>query len=238
MSKRCIRLISLIRPVRHLRVAASACMAALVAGCSALAPQAPRDEPVVMVPEPAQASVPIVEVPAAAPAPAPRAEARPSIVGAQPRLEHVPRGSPNVPYEINGIRYEPHNSDVPMRDLGIASWYGQPFHGRKTANGERYDMHSMTAAHKTMPLPSWAIVRNRVNGKQIVVRINDRGPFKPGRVIDLSYAAARTLGISGLANVEVVRLTREMIAQGAWRKKAGDSTTVANADAGVAARTR
>jgi rare lipoprotein A len=90
----------------------------------------------------------------------------------------------------------------------------------------------MTAAHKTMPLPSYAIVRNRVNGKQIVVRINDRGPFKPGRVIDLSYAAARTLGISGLANVEVVRLTREVIAQGSWRNKASDSATVAKAEAG------
>ncbi len=237
MSKRCIRLISLVRPVRRLRVAASACVATVVAGCSALAPQATREEPVVVAaPEPAQASVPIVEVPAAARAPVQQAEPRASMAGAQPRLEHVPRGSPNVPYIVKGERYEPYNSDVPMRDLGIASWYGQPFHGRKTANGERYDMHSMTAAHKTMPLPSYAIVRNRANGKQIVVRINDRGPFKPGRVIDLSYAAARTLGISGLANVEVVRLTREVIAQGSWRKKAGDSTTVAKADAGAARR--
>ena len=135
----------------------------------------------------------------------------------------MPRGSPNVPYVVKGIRYEPYNSDVPMRDLGIASWYGHPFHGRKTANGERYDMHGMTAAHKTMPLPSYAIVRNRVNGKQIVVRVNDRGPFKPGRVIDLSYAAARSLGISGLANVEVVRLTREVIAQGTWRGKTSEA---------------
>ena len=213
MAKRCIRLI---------RVASTAFAAMVAAGCSVLAPQEPRVEPVI-APEPAPAPEPVVVEAPAEPAPAPKAEPRPSIAGAQPRLEPVPRGSPNVPYVVKGIRYEPYNSDVPMRDLGIASWYGHPFHGRKTANGERYDMHGMTAAHKTMPLPSYAIVRNRVNGKQIVVRVNDRGPFKPGRVIDLSYAAARSLGISGLANVEVVRLTREVIAQGTWRGKTSEA---------------
>jgi rare lipoprotein A len=202
-----------------------------------MAPQQPRVEPV-LVPEPAPAVEPVVEAPLVDPAPAPKPEPRPSIAGAQPRLEHVPRGSPNVPYVVKGIRYEPYNSDVPMRDLGIASWYGQPFHGRKTANGERYDMHGMTAAHKTMPLPSYAVVRNRRNGKEIVVRVNDRGPFKPGRVIDLSFAAARELGISasGLGNVEVVRLTNAVIAQGSWRNRPSDNATVAKADAGAAKR--
>jgi rare lipoprotein A len=89
---------------------------------------------------------------------------------------------------------------------GIASWYGKPFHGRRTASGEIYNMHAMTAAHRTMPLPSYARVRNPANGREVIVRINDRGPYKPGRVIDLSYAAAKRLGIDGIAPVQVERL--------------------------------
>jgi rare lipoprotein A len=89
---------------------------------------------------------------------------------------------------------------------GIASWYGKPFHGRRTASGEVFNMHAMTAAHRTMPLPTWARVRNPANGREIVVRINDRGPYKPGRIIDLSYAAAKRLGIDGIAPVQVERL--------------------------------
>jgi rare lipoprotein A len=89
---------------------------------------------------------------------------------------------------------------------GIASWYGKPFHGRRTANGEVFNMHAMTAAHRTMPLPSYARVRNPANGREIVVRVNDRGPYKPGRIIDLSYAAAKRLGIDGIAPVQVERL--------------------------------
>ena len=89
---------------------------------------------------------------------------------------------------------------------GIASWYGKPFHGRRTANGEVFNMHAMTAAHRTMPLPSYARVRNPANGREIIVRVNDRGPYKPGRIIDLSYAAAQRLGIDGIAPVQVERL--------------------------------
>jgi rare lipoprotein A len=96
---------------------------------------------------------------------------------------------------------------------GIASWYGKPFHGRRTANGEIFNMHAMTAAHRTMPLPSYARVRNPANGREIVVRVNDRGPFKPGRIIDLSYAAAKRLGIEGIAPVEVTVLPRTQIAR-------------------------
>lgn len=82
-------------------------------------------------------------------------------------------------------------------ERGMASWYGPGFHGNKTANGERFDMHKLTAAHRTLPLGSIALVRSSTTGKQVTVRINDRGPFAKGRVLDLSYAGARTLGIVG-----------------------------------------
>ena len=82
-------------------------------------------------------------------------------------------------------------------ERGIASWYGPGFHGNQTANGERYDMHKLTAAHRTLPLGSIAVVRSTTTGKEVTVRINDRGPFAKGRVLDLSYAGARTLGIVG-----------------------------------------
>ncbi len=160
------------------------------------------------------------EAPAAAPmaAPAPAAVPRPHPPDAVPRVVAIPQGAPNRPYEIKGELYEPENEDVPLVETGIASWYGRPFHGRRTATGEVYDMHAMTAAHKTMPLPSYALVRNPKNRREVVVRVNDRGPFKPGRVIDLSRAAARKLGISGVAPVEVRRLTHAEIRSGAWRR--------------------
>ncbi|HET8721031.1 MAG TPA: septal ring lytic transglycosylase RlpA family protein [Nitrospira sp.] len=82
-------------------------------------------------------------------------------------------------------------------ERGMASWYGPGFHGNKTANGERYDMHKLTAAHRTLPLGSIAIVRSATSGKEVTIRINDRGPFAKGRVLDLSYAGARTLGMVG-----------------------------------------
>lgn len=98
---------------------------------------------------------------------------------------------------------------APQAEVGVASWYGVPFHGRKTANGERYDMHAMTAAHPTLPLASFVQVRHLGNSREVVVRVNDRGPFKFGRIIDLSRAAARQLGITGLAQVEVLRLAKD-----------------------------
>jgi rare lipoprotein A len=136
---------------------------------------------------------------------------------AVPRVERISADLPNLQYRVRGQEYRPTSTDVAMRETGLASWYGEPFHGRRTANGEVYDMNAMTAAHKTMPLPSYAVVRNRRNGKQVVVRINDRGPFKDGRVIDLSRAAARKLGISGLANVDVRRITNDEIRMGSWK---------------------
>jgi rare lipoprotein A len=111
------------------------------------------------------------------------------------------------PYQINGEWYFPRMVDR-YREIGVASWYGLPFHGRQTANGEIYDMHGMTAAHPTLPLPSLARVTNLENGRSIKVRINDRGPFAKKRIIDLSRRAAWELGFKeqGTAEVEVVYL--------------------------------
>ena len=107
-----------------------------------------------------------------------------------------------------GKSYTPASRVRPFRQRGIASWYGKKFHGQKTSIGERYDMFAMTAAHPTLPLPSYARVSNPANGKSVVVRVNDRGPFHANRIIDLSYAAAHRLGYinkgSTLVEVEAI----------------------------------
>lgn len=134
---------------------------------------------------------------------------------AEPRLEPIRSGGPNKPYEVLGQSYTPMTTDEPLVERGLASWYGRKFHGRRTASGEAYNMYAMTAAHKTMPIPSYARVRNPANGREVVVRVNDRGPFSSGRVIDLSYAAAVKLGVqNGVAPVEVERITYEDIRAG------------------------
>lgn len=138
---------------------------------------------------------------------------------AEPRIEPLRSGGPNKPYEVLGQRYTPLTRDVPLKQQGLASWYGRKFHGRPTASGEVYNMYGMTAAHKTMPLPSYARVRNPANGREIIVRINDRGPFHGSRIIDLSYAAAARLGtLKGVVPVEVERLTHDEIRAGTWRR--------------------
>lgn len=118
-----------------------------------------------------------------------------------------PRGTYKVgdPYEIDGIWYYP-KKDLDYRETGIASWYGKPFHGRATANGEVYDMNTLTAAHKTLPMPTYVRVSNLENGRALVVRVNDRGPFVHGRIIDLSRRSAQLLGFEreGIARVRVV----------------------------------
>ena len=110
-----------------------------------------------------------------------------------------------TPYTLNGIRYEPIATASGYKEKGVASWYGTKFHGKRTANGEIYDMYQMTAAHKTLPLPSYVRVTNLDNGASVVLRVNDRGPFHGERLIDLSYVAAQKLGYAdtGLANVQV-----------------------------------
>jgi rare lipoprotein A len=108
------------------------------------------------------------------------------------------------PYTVNGKTYYPSENPA-YREEGIASWYGPDFHGRQTANGEVFDMHSITAAHPTMPIPSYARVTDLDNGRSIIVRVNDRGPYARGRIIDLSTGAANALGFygDGLAHVRV-----------------------------------
>lgn len=130
-----------------------------------------------------------------------------SIPDAQPRDEPLHRYA-NRPYEVFGVRYVPEPNRQELRQRGIASWYGRRFHGKPTASGEPYDMYAMTAAHPTMPIPSYARVTNVSNGRSVVVRINDRGPFLHNRIIDLSYAAAHKLGYidKGSTLVEVERV--------------------------------
>lgn len=130
-------------------------------------------------------------------------------------LSHVPDAVPKVeprtragnknPYTVLGKTYNLIEDESSYKERGNASWYGKKFHGHKTSNGETYDMYAMTAAHKTLPIPSYVRVTHLGNGRSVVVRVNDRGPFHQGRIIDLSYAAAQRLGISktGTGPVEV-----------------------------------
>lgn len=130
-----------------------------------------------------------------------------SIPDAEPRAEPLHRWA-NRPYKVFGRDYVPLARLQPFRQRGSASWYGRRFHGQKTASGEVYDMYAMTAAHTTLPIPSYVRVTHTGNGRSVVVRVNDRGPFHPGRIIDLSYAAAAKLGFvhAGSAEVEVETL--------------------------------
>ena len=130
--------------------------------------------------------------------------------------EPIPRPEPrsdsgNDPYIVFGKTYYPLRDAKNYRERGIASWYGRKFHGKRTSSGEPYDMYAMTAAHRTLPLPSYARVTNLRNGRAVIVRVNDRGPFLHNRLIDLSYAAALKLGIvsTGTGIVEVEALATE-----------------------------
>ena len=126
-----------------------------------------------------------------------------AIPDAVPRLEPLNRFA-NRPYTVLGKDYVPATSLRPYKERGIASWYGRKFHGQKTSNGETYDMYAMTAAHPTLPLPSYARVTNVATGRSVVVRVNDRGPFLHDRIIDLSYAAANRIGTAAKGSGEVI----------------------------------
>lgn len=151
-----------------------------------------------------------------------RAVEQPSLelAGAEPRVEAIPRKAPNQPYTVRGQRYEPMAEDVPFKQRGLSSWYGDPFHGRKTASGETFDKYAFTAAHPTLPIPSYVRVRHVKSDKEVIVRINDRGPFHGARILDLSLAAAQALGVTnqGTAEVEIERLTFDDIRTGRWRQ--------------------
>jgi rare lipoprotein A len=124
------------------------------------------------------------------------------IADAEPRDEPLHRFA-NRPYNVFGVNYTPMTTLSPLTQRGIASWYGRKFHGQKTAIGETYDMFAMSAAHPTAPLPSFARVTNVRNGKSVIVRVNDRGPFHAGRIVDLSYAAAHRIGTAQSGSGEV-----------------------------------
>ena len=148
---------------------------------------------------------------------------------AQPRVEAIrSSGGTSKPYVVLGRSYVPITDDRPWRETGLASWYGRKFHSQSTASGEPYDMYAMTAAHKTLPLPSYVRVRNPANGREAIVRVNDRGPFHDDRVIDLSYTAALKLDLlRGVAPVEIERITNEDIRAGNWRRGDTGSTALA-----------
>ena len=223
-----------LRWYRALHAMAALLAVALLNACSTpRAPPAPL--PPVRSPAPTQAPVPGPSSPdrdGPGPVTPPDLQAVPD---AEPRIEPARAGGPNKPYEVLGQAHVPLLGDLPVVERGLASWYGRKFHGKRTANGEVYDMYAMTAAHKTMPLPSYARVRNPANGREVVVRINDRGPFHADRVIDLSYTAALKLGLlGGVAPVELERITNEAIRTGSWRRPGGD-TALAGAPRPLAA---
>lgn len=147
---------------------------------------------------------------------------------AVPKVEpYSPTG--NKPYVVFGKTYVPITDGRPFKQRGTGSWYGKKFHGQKTSSGELYDMYKLTAAHPTLPIPSYARVTNLANGKQVIVRINDRGPFHSERIIDLSYTAALKLGYlgSGSSQLEVERLLPDDIARINAAKQAGGVAQVA-----------
>ncbi len=127
------------------------------------------------------------------------------VADAVPRAEPLARYGNQSPYEVFGKKYSVMQSNKGYHEQGVASWYGSKFHGRRTSSGEPYDMHLATAAHKSLPLPTYAEVTNLDNGHKVIVKINDRGPFKDGRLIDLSYGAALRLDMiaTGTARVDV-----------------------------------
>jgi len=154
---------------------------------------------------------------------------------AVPRTESLHRFA-NRPYVVFGRSYQPMTRLESFRERGTATWYGRRYHDRPTAIGERYDMYAMTAAHTRLPLPSYARVTHLGNGRSVIVRVNDRGPFLHGRVIDLSYAAAARLGFArgGTAEVEVELITDpEILAGGSGRAPAPPGSSAQPPAAGV-----
>ena len=218
-----------VEAIRHFRSILLLPLLGVIAACSSV----PLDQP---APPPVQISKPAVSKPRPPEPvkhenwePAPQGggyylddgpgEVRPAnldeLPSAQPQLEPIAIRNTR-PYTVMGQSFTPQTSlEEPYQQKGRASWYGKKFHGAKTANGEIYDMHQMTAAHPTLPLPSYAKVTNLSNGKSVIVRVNDRGPFLRGRIIDLSYAAAFQLDYikQGSAEVMVEKMTPDLIAQ-------------------------
>lgn len=150
------------------------------------------------------------------------------IADAVPREEPLARAD-NKPYTVFGREYVPYQKLTPYRQRGIGSWYGRKFQGQRTSSGEPYDMYAMTAAHATLPIPSYARVTDLANGRSVIVRINDRGPFHSGRLVDLSYAAAYKLGYAaaGSAPVEIEAITSDEMPLLAARQQTPKSAAAA-----------
>ena len=205
---------------------------ALLAGCgSTLPPKPERPAPSAAPNSSSDRQAPVLPAPAPLPLPlpsfpadrdGPEANPPPDLVrvpDAEPKLDPIRQGGPNKPYAVFGQSYVPITYDAPFRQRGGASWYGRKFQGKPTASGELYNMYAMTAAHPTLPIPSYARVRNPANGREVLVRINDRGPFHSTRIVDLSYTAALKLGVlHGVSPVELERITFDDIRTGAWRR--------------------
>ena len=199
----------------HAAIACSALSMLMLAGCHGLITSTPVVERAPEVQKPA--------APVPAPAPARRATGGgyyqddgpgdnapvdlAAIPDAEPKVEPLHRFA-NNPYIVLGQDYRPAREQRPFRQSGVGSWYGRKFHGQRTSSGEPYDMYAMTAAHPTLPIPSYARVTNTATKKSVIVRVNDRGPFHSGRIIDLSYTAAAKLGYvnQGSTQVEVEQI--------------------------------
>jgi len=171
-------------PATGLLLAGSLLAAVLLTGCSSRGPLEPED--------------------AAPPAPLDVS----NIPNAVPRPEPPSRYGNPASYVVNGKRYYTMPSSKGYKERGLASWYGMKFHGKRTSSGEPYDLYAMTAAHRSLPLPTYVEVKNLQNGRSVIVRVNDRGPFHEDRIIDLSYTAAVKLGIlaygTGLVEVRAI----------------------------------
>lgn len=206
--------------LRHLRLPLLALAAGIyLAGCGSLAPRTAETKPAETKP-----AVPPVKQATVVPPYSGGGYYKDDGPGANPpdNLDAIPDAVPkdepmhpfaNRVYKVKGKRYAPDVTEQPYKTRGLASWYGRKFHGNPTSSGEPYDMYGMTAAHKTLPIPSYARVTNVRTGDSVVVRINDRGPFHPGRVIDLSYTAAYKL--DALGEVTLVDVERLLPGEGA-----------------------
>jgi rare lipoprotein A (peptidoglycan hydrolase) len=233
-------------------VGLSLCGLLLISGCATLPEPAAEAPPAVpepsAVPDAAPAALEPPASAASAPPPVPAEDApaaplesKPSasehtvpslmdVPDAKPQIESIPRGGPNSPYQLKGQCYAPMGAQSAYKQRGLASWYGPGFHGKRTANGEVYNMYGMTAAHKTLPIPSYVRVRNPANRREVLLRVNDRGPFHHSRLIDLSYTAALKLGlVDKIAPVEIERITSNQIRQGV--RHAGERSRAEVSDA-------
>ena len=236
---------------RLLRLLAMTAPALILVACGSVPRQPAAPEPARPAAVPTTASAPRSKLPALPPAGSGRGgyylddgpgDAPPddllAIPDAEPKIEPYAKATLR-PYVVFGKTYTPITDERPLKQRGVGSWYGKKFHGQKTSSGELYDMYQMTAAHPTLPLPSYARVTNLKTGVQVIVRVNDRGPFRSDRIIDLSYTAALKLGYltHGSTELEVERLLPDEILRIAAARQNPPAAVTASAVAPVAIET-